>query len=415
MGKREHNRLSPVAIKNLARAEVDKKQYVPDGGNLYLQMSPGGGKSWVFRGQRDGRRYEIGLGPLRVIGLAKAREKARKLHEQILDDIDPLERRRAAKAAARLTRAKATTFRECAEAYIADKQAGWSNPVHAKQWPASLQTYAYPLLGDLPVQAIDTGLVMKVLQPHWSAKPETMDRVRGRIERVLAWATVSGYREGPNPAAWRGHLDELLPRKTKVRAVEHHPALSYVEVGAFMAELRAQEGIPARALEFIVLTAARTGEALGARWDEINLAERLWVIPGSRMKSGKEHRVPLSNAAMAIIKQMAAIRHGDLVFPGTKPNRPMSPSLLPEVLRRLGHADVTVHGMRACFRSWVAERTTVAHEVAEMALGHTQPEPVVRAYQRGDLFAKRRALAEQWARFCSELVPAGEVISIGAR
>jgi integrase len=428
MGLRPRDRLSPAAVKNLAKTEVGRKCYVSDGGGLYLQRSPGGGRSWVFRGARLGRRFEMGLGSLQDVGLAKAREKARRIRDElsvdILDYVPPLERRRAAKAAQKLSKAKVVTFQEAAEAFIASKAVGWKSIVHAKQWPASLRDHAYPVIGDLDVGAIDTGLVMKVLEPIWATKPETASRVRGRIESVLAWATVRGHRTGPNPAIWRGHLDKLLAKPSKAKEAvrrstgraEHHPALPYAEIGSFMVDLRQQQGAGARALEFVVLSATRAGETLGARWEEINVAERLWTIPASRMKAGREHRVPLSDAAMRVIEQMAAIRQGEFVFTGAREGRPLSQMAILMLLRRMGHTDLTVHGFRSSFRDWCAERTNFPAEVAEMALAHKVGSKVEEAYRRTDMFEKRRLLAEQWANFC-DMGPdeSGKVIAFGNR
>jgi integrase len=265
------------------------------------------------------------------------------LRQQRLDGIDPLTAKRAAKARERVGD---MTFQQCAEAFIAAQQAGWRNPKHAKQWPSTLEAYVYPVFGLLPVQAVDVGLVMKAIEPIWQTKPETASRVRGRIESVLDWATARGYRQGENPARWRGHLENLLPKKTKVRRVEHHAALAYPEIGAFMVELHQQEGIAARALEFTILTAARTGEVIGARWDEINIAERAWTVPAERMKAGKEHRVPLSDAALAILEEMRKVRQSDFVFPGAKARRPLSNMAFLMLLRRMGLGELTTHGFK---------------------------------------------------------------------
>jgi hypothetical protein len=288
-----------------------------DGGNLYLAVSPGQGASWIFRYRPHGQRIarDMGLGSAHTISLKKAREKAQQQRELLLDGIDPIEARNAERAAKRLEEGKAMTFRECAEHYIASHKAGWRNPKHAAQWPSTLETYVYPTLGGLPVQAVDTGLVMKAIEPIWTEKPETASRVRGRIESVLDWAAARGHRQGENPARWRGHLDALLPAKTKVRRVEHHAALPYARLPAFMTELRQQEGVGARALEFTILTAARTGEVIGARWSEIDFEGRLWVIPAERMKAGREHRVPLSKPALAILEAMRDVREADLCSP----------------------------------------------------------------------------------------------------
>jgi integrase len=410
MGKREQNRLSPAAVKNLARAEVDKKEYVSDGGNLYLQLAPPNGKSWIFRGQRDGRRYEIGLGPLRVIGLAKAREKARKLHEQILDDIDPLERRRAAKAEARLARAKAMTFQACAEQLQAAKAPTWS-VIHARQWARSLREYVYPLLGPLPVDAIDTPHVMRAIEGLWREKPETASRVRSRIEQTLDFAKSRGFRVGENPARWRGHIEHMLPSRRKAAPIEHFAALAYAEVPQFMAQLRAREGAAARALELLTLCAARSGEVIGATWSEIDFVERTWSIPASRMKAGRPHVVPLSVDALKVIERMP--RQGKLIFARNAAGEPLPQIALRRELAVMGCA-VTPHGMRSCFSSWCSARTNFAPEVVETQLAHATGNATRAAYQRDDLLAKRRQLLAAWARYCGSPPAAGEVVAIGA-
>jgi integrase len=357
----------------------------------------------------------MGLGSLDTIGLADARERARRAREQRLDGHDPIELRKAARLAAQVDAAKAVTFKDCAKRYIGAHQPAWRSPKHAAQWGATLETYVYPAFGDLAVQAVDVGLVLKAIEPIWTAKPETASRIRGRIESILDWSTARGYREGENPARWRGHLDNLLPARAKVSRVEHHAALPYAKIGVFMAELRAQDGVSARALEFAILTAARTGEVIGARWDEINIAEKLWTIAAGRMKGGREHRVPLSAPALAIIEKMAAIRSDAFVFRGAKEGRPLSNMAFLMLLRRMGCADLTAHGFRSSFRDWAAERTGFAAEVAEMALAHAVGDKVEAAYRRGDLFQKRRQLAEAWAKFCAAApTPAGKVVSLRA-
>jgi integrase len=388
-----------------------------DGGGLYLHVAVSGAKSWVFRWSRDGRSRDMGLGTAgdKDVTLKMARDLAAKARQVVREGRDPIAERNATKLQKRLDAAKAMTFRQCGEAYIKSKGAEWRNPKHAAQWPSSLSADVYPILGDLPVQAVDVGLVMKALEPIWTTKPETASRVRGRIEAVLDWAKARGYRQGENPARWRGHLENLLSKRSKVQRVQHHPALPYDEIATFIAELRKQEGIAARALEFTILTAARTGEAIGARWDEIDFAERLWTVPGERMKAGKEHRVPLSDAALAILDEMQKVHHSDFVFPGQRVGRPLSVTAMLKVLIRMGRADLTVHGFRAAFTDWAAERTNFPAEVREMALAHTVSDKVEAAYRRGDLFEKRRQLAEAWARFC-EGPPAeteNNVIAIG--
>jgi integrase len=302
--------------------------------------------------------------------------------------------RKAARQTTQLAAAKAVTFKECARRYIAAHQPGWQNPKHAAQWGSTLEAYVYPVFGDFPIQGVDVGLVLKALEPVWTTKPETASRVRGRIERIFDWATARGYRQGENPARWRGHLENLLPKKTKIRRVKHHAALPYPEIGAFISQLRRHGGIASSALEFAILTAARTNEVVGARWSEIDLPERLWTIPAERMKVGKEHRVPLSDAAVAIVKQMQTVRSSDFVFPGGSIRRPISNMAMLMVLRRMGRSDLTTHGFRSSFRDWVAERTGFPAEVAEMALAHAVGDKVEAAYRRGDLYQKLRQLAE---------------------
>jgi integrase len=374
-----------------------------DGRGLYLRIGPGGNKSWIYRFALGGKTRDMGLGPSPDISLAEARERAAAQRKLRLDGTDPIAARQAGRQQAKLDAAKTLSFKECAERYIASHEAGWKNPKHAAQWPATLGAYVYPVFGKLPVHAVDVGLVMKAIEPIWTEKPETASRVRGRIESVLDWATARGYRQGENPARWKGHLENLLPARSKVRRVEHHAALPYAEIADFMAGLRQQEGIAARALEFAILTAARTGEVIGAKWDEIDTDAKVWTVPGARMKAGREHRVPLSDAASTIVEKMAATRQGDFVFPGGKAGRPLSNMAFLMTLRRMGHEDLTAHGFRSTFSDWCAEQTNTPSEVREMALAHTVSDKVEAAYRRGDLFQKRRALAEAWAAFCAGL------------
>ena len=383
-----------------------------DGKGLYLRIGPTGSKSWVYRYQADGQRHDLGLGPYPDISLAAARERATAQRRLRLEGQDPLLTRRTTRHRTRLEEAKAITFKEAAEQYIRSHQAGWRNAAHAAQWPASLSNYAYPIIGDLPVAAIDTALALRVLEPIWTEKPETASRVRGRIEAVLDWATAREYRQGENPARWRGHLENLLPKAAKVKRVEHHAALPYSEIGAFMAELRQHGGSTTLALEFLILTAARTGEVVGSRWEEIDFADRLWTIPASRIKAGREHRVPLSDAAMAVLDRMQQVRRGAYVFPGRDSNAPVNSAGLFHSLRRLSWSDLTVHGFRSTFSTWAAERTAYPYEVREMALAHTVGNAVERAYQRSDLYDRRRRLMDDWARYCSAPATAGEVVTL---
>jgi integrase len=373
-----------------------------DGRGLYLQITPGGA-SWVLRYMLNGKAREMGLGPLADFGLQDARAKALDARRLRYAGIDPIEHRRAERAARALSEAKGITFKECSESYIASHRAGWRNEKHRYQWRATLATYAEPVIGKLPVQAIDTALVLKVLEPIWTTKPETASRLRGRIENILDWAKVRGYRDGENPACWRGHLDHLLPARSKVAAVEHHAALPYAELPAFLIELRAQEGTAASALEFAILAAARTGEVIGARWNEIDLRDKTWTVPAPRMKAHREHRVSLSAWGLAIVNGIDRPSEGEpspFVFPGGKASKPLSNMALLMLLRRMGRDDLTAHGFRSTFRTWAAERTNFPREVIEAALAHTIGSKVEAAYQRGDLFEKRRRLMEAWAQFC---------------
>jgi integrase len=391
--------------------KAKKPGMYPDGGGLYLRVTPEGAKNWVLRYMLDRRPRWMGLGPLALYGLQDARAKALDARRKRHEGIDPIDARRAERARQRLTAAKAVTFKQCADAYIASHRAGWRNGKHAGQWGSTLSTYAYPVIGPLPVQAIDTGLVLKVLEPIWRTKPETAGRVRGRMENILDFAKVRGYREGENPARWRRHLDKLLPAQSKVRQVEHHAALAYAELPAFLASLRGQEGIAARALEFAILTAARTGEVIGARWNEIDLLDKTWTVPATRMKAHKEHRVPLSARALAILDEMHPLRHAEAgeayVFPGGKPGKPLSNMAFLMLLRRMGRADLTAHGFRATFKTWASERTSFQNEIVEASLAHVIGGKVEQAYRRGDMFDKRRRLMQQWATFCTTLLAGG--------
>jgi integrase len=380
-----------------------------DGGGLYLRITADGTKNWVYRYMLHGRPRWMGLGPLHIIGLADARNRAAECRKQRHDGIDPIEARRAGRRQVLLEAAKVLTFRECAAKYIAAHRAGWRNAKHAAQWEATLATYADPIIGALPVQAIDMALVLKVIEPIWTEKPETAGRLRGRLESILDWARVRGYREGENPARWRGHLDKALPARSKVRKVKHHAALAYAELPRFLEKLREQEGTAARALEFTILTAARTGETIGARWSEIDLLDKVWKIPANRMKAQKEHRVPLSPRALAILGEMQSLhRVGDneaFVFPGSKRGNPLSNMAFLMLLRRMDCDNLTAHGFRSTFRDWAAERTNFPAEVAEMALAHAVSDKTVAAYNRSDLFERRRRLMAQWASYCIAPVP----------
>jgi integrase len=400
-------RLTAVAV-----SRAKEPGYYPDGGGMYLQVTSSGAKSWVYRFMLAGKAREMGLGPLPDTNLSQARAKALEARKLRRDGIDPIEHRKAARAAASLDAAKAITFKECAARYIASHKKGWRTEKHACLWTNTLATYAESVLSALPVQSIDTGLVMRILEPIWAEKAETAGRVRQRIESILDWARVHGYRQGENPARWRGHLDKLLPAQAKVARVEHHRALPYAEAGAFMASLREQEGVGANALEFAILTAGRTGEVLGARWDEIDLNAKTWIIPAGRMKGGREHRIPLSPQAIAVVKSLKEIRSSEYVFPGGRKGRPLSNMVMLVLLRRMNRSDLTVHGFRSTFRDWAAEQTNYPREVAEMALSHAISDKVEAAYRRGDLLEKRRRLMETWASFYERDTGRSEVLRL---
>lgn len=397
-GTHKPGRLAPAALKTLGDG------WHADGGNLYLFVR-GDSRGWVFRFVApDGKRRNMGLGSQHAISLAEARKQAALLREQVKHPTapnDPLAARRELRLAQKLAKRKHMTFKSCALAYIEAHQAEWKNQKHVKQWSSSLATYAYPVFGDLPVGVVDDALVLKVLSPIWGTKTETATRLRGRIESILDWATFNKFREGENPARWRGHLDNSLAKPNKIAKVTHHAALPYPEIGPFMVELRKREGLGARALEFAILTAARSGEVRGAKWEEIDLAGRLWVIPAERMKMHKEHRVPLTDAAVKLLQALPRVDDGMQVFPSSKEGRPLSDMSLTAVLRRMSRGDLTAHGFRSTFRDWAAETTSYPAEMAEMALAHSIGDKVEAAYRRGDMLKKRFRMMNEWAKYCA--------------
>ena len=381
--------------------------------NLYLQIGEDGRRSWLFRYQLGGRAHQMGLGSADLRTLAEARElvhaERRRLH---LEGVDPLQHRRAT---AKLDAARGVTFQECAAQYLAAHRSGWRSNKHAQDWTSSIRDHVLPVIGDLSVSSIDTAAVMRVLEPIWRDRTETASRVRGRIESVLDWAKVRGYRDGENPARWRGHLDHLLPTKSKVWKVEHHAAMPYTELPVFMVALREEEDIAARALKFMILTAARSGEVLGARWAEINLADKTWIVPAERMKGQREHRVPLSPAAVELLRDLP--RDGALVFHHPRHlDRTLHHSEPLKVLQHLSGGAFTVHGFRSSFRDWAAETTAYPNHVIEQALAHTIGNAVEAAYRRGDLLEKRRRLMDVWSEFCiSAPIERGMVVSLKGR
>ncbi|MBI5791698.1 MAG: tyrosine-type recombinase/integrase [Rhodocyclales bacterium] len=376
---------------------------------LALQVTDRGARSWILRAMVGGKRRDMGLGGYPDVTLAGAKEKARERRDQIDKGIDPIEDRRAKKSALAAAVAGAMTFSDAASAYIAVKEAGWKNAKHGDQWRNTLETYAYPVIGKVFVGSIEKEHILKILSPIWTTKTETASRLRGRIESVLDWATVSGYRKGENPARWRGHLDVLLAAPNKVRTVEHHAALDWHEVGAFMAALRQQEGIAARMLEFAILTAARSGEVRGATWSEIDLAGAVWTIPASRMKAKKEHRIPLSDTAVKLLKALP--QDSEIVFLSPT-GKQFSDAAMSKLLDRMGRADLTAHGFRSTFRDWAGETTAYPREVIEHALAHQLKDKAEAAYARGSLFDKRRRLMDEWCKFSSKVQAAGMVTPI---
>jgi integrase len=403
---RQRDRLTDRKIQTLKVAG-----FYSDGGNLYLDFKDPPSKNWVVRYSRNGRTRDLGIGNYPAVSLAEARLKRNAALTKLRKGVDPVDERRAANLAAKIEAPKAMTFKQCAERYIAAHEHGWKNSVHIYQWRQTLETYVYSVFGDAPVAAIDTALVMQAIEPHWLTKTETMVRTRGRIERILDWARARGYRAGENAARWRGHLDSLLPKRSKVAPVQNHPALPYAELPGFFAELTTNTGIGSLALQFAILTAARTGEVIGARWDEINPVDKVWEIPAGRMKMGKAHRVPLSEPVLAILATLKRLPSSDFVF-AAHARRPVSNMIMLMQLRRMGCADLTVHGFRSTFSDWVAEKTGFPTEVREMSLAHKISNAVEAAYRRGDLFEKRRELMRQWAAYCTGPVPAGEVVSL---
>ncbi|WP_026329825.1 site-specific integrase [Thioalkalivibrio sp. ALE12] len=366
---------------------------------LRLRITETGRKYWLLRTRMAGRYREIGLGPYPEVSLARARETASDMRQAIREGRNPLAERQERQNALLVANAKALTFDECAARYLTSKAAEFRNAKHAAQWKSTLSSYASPILGPLPVDTVELPHVLQVLEPIWREKPETASRLRGRIEKVLDYATVSGFRQGDNPARWRGNLDAILPAPSKLKKVKHHRALPWPELPAFMAAVRDREGIAARALEFTILTAARSGEVRGAVWDEIDLAAGTWTVPGERMKAGKEHVVPLSGPALALLEHLPRMEGTPYVFPAPKGGS-LSDMALSALMRRM-EVDATPHGFRSTFRDWAAEATSYPNEVCEMALAHVIPNAVERAYRRGDLLEKRRALMQEWAEFAA--------------
>ena len=379
---------------------------------LQLKINDNGARSWVLRTMVAGKRRDMGLGGFPDVTLAQARERARAARDQVREGVDPIQARQAARSASAAALAKAKTFDQCVTAFVKAKSGEWQNAKHRAQWDSTLETYASPFIGRLLVQDVGVTNVLAVLEPIWATKTETASRLRGRIETILDWATARGYRTGENPARWRGHLDQLLARPKKIQKRKHHEALPIDDVGAFLVELRKVEGSSARALEFVVLTAGRSGEIRGARWPEIDLQGKVWTVPSERMKAKKEHRVPLSKQALVLLAGLPRFEGHELLFPG-RSNAPLSDMSLTACMRRMKLTAVP-HGFRSTFRDWAAERTNFPRDVAEMALSHAIVSEVEAAYRRGDMLAKRGRMMQAWADFCDKPVAAGNVVAINA-
>jgi integrase len=410
----------PRIAKELSALEVGRLtspgyHFVGSVPGLILQVTETGARTWILRTTVGGKRRDIGLGGYPGVTFAGAKEAARIAREKIRSGIDPVEERQSARSALRAAHASSITFEEAAKKYIAANEAGWKNAKHAAQWTATLEAYVYARVGKIQTAAIETSHVVAILEPIWTTKTETASRLRGRIEAVLDWAKARGYRKGENPARWKGHLATILPAASKVRKVAHHSALDYRQIGTFMAAVKEAAGFGARALEFSILTACRSGEVRGAKWPEIDEQAGVWVIPVERMKAGKEHRVPLSDAAMNLLLSLPRLDGSEFIFPSAKGGL-LSDMTLTAVIRRMDQAQVdagetgwrdnagkviTAHGFRSSFRDWAGETTAHAREVIEHALAHQLADKAEASYARGTLFEKRRRLMKDWAAYCS--------------
>ncbi|TVO65932.1 tyrosine-type recombinase/integrase [Denitromonas ohlonensis] len=403
-------KVGPLADREVRKISAPGMHAVGGEPGLYLQVLPSGRRTWVLRYSIGGKRREMGLGGYPAVLLKDARDRAKEQRGNIAKGIDPVDKRAAERAADKAEKARRKTFDWCASQYIEAHAAGWRNAKHAQQWRNTLNTYASPVIGRMPVQDITTDDVLKILTPIWPIKTETASRVRSRIELVMSWAKAKKFRTGENPAVWRGNLDCLLAKPAKVKAVRHHPALPYHDITAFMADLRAREGMGARALEFAILTAARSNEIRGATWDEIDLERRIWTVPSSRMKAGKEHAIPLSDAAVQLLRALPRFAESNLVFVGLR-GKPLSDATLLAVTKRM-NAECVPHGFRSTFRDWAGETTGHPREVIEHALAHQLPDKAEAAYARGTLLQKRRRLMDDWARFCAKKATGGDVVPL---
>ncbi|MEJ1381615.1 MAG: integrase arm-type DNA-binding domain-containing protein [Candidatus Sedimenticola sp. (ex Thyasira tokunagai)] len=406
---RQIEKLTPVKVR-----QEKKPGWYADGAGLYLQVSPTLSKSWVYRYQVGGRERRHGLGRYSEKGvtLKEAREAAAVCDRLRKEGIDPIDHKKRQEAINALESVKGMTFKDCADKYIESHRRGWKSPKHAQQWENTLATYAAPIIGALSAKDVDVGLVLKVLEPIWHDKPETATRVRQRVESVLDWATARGYRTGENPARWKGHLDKLLPKRSKVQKVKHHEAMHYLAVPEYYLDLLTHETMAARALSFIILTGVRSSEAREAAWSEIDLEAGVWAIPAERMKSGRFHRVPLTDEAVSLLEKVKPFSLDGLVFPGMKRNHSISAAALRKHFKDQ-HPALTIHGFRSSFRDWCAEQTNYPRELAEAALAHVIKDQTEAAYQRGDMLERRRKVMEAWSIYCT--TKRGDVLQLRAR
>ncbi len=387
--------LTPLAVSKLRRTGLHA---VGGANGLGLKIMPSGSRAWVLRTMVAGKRREYGLGGFPTVSLASARERARAMLDQLFAGIDPAVTKKQAKSALASQRAKSVTFKTLAEQYIAQHEASWKNAKHAAQWTSTLEKYVFPICGHIVVADIDTATVLRILEPIWLLKSETASRLRGRIETILDFSTAKGLREGLNPARWKGHLALTLPSKRKVSPVKHHPAVPVKDMPRFFQSVKQKEGTSARALEFLTLTAARSGEVRGMQWNEVDLSKKVWLVPAIRMKNKREHRVPLSTEAITLLKSLSSRNNSDLVFPGSKPTTKLSDMSLSVLMRRM-KIEAVPHGLRSSFRDWVGEETSYPREVAEMALAHVVANSTEGSYWRSDLFEKRRLMMQDWSDY----------------
>lgn len=401
---RQIERLKAISLNRLT-----KPGRYADGAGLWLQVSRWGTRSWLFQytSPSTGKVRQLGLGALHTLKLADAREHARRAREQVKQGIDPIDARRDGRKVAVIEAARRVTFKQAAERFIDDRRDTWANKVHANQWQSTLETYAFPAIGELFVADIEKQHVLSILEPIWKTKTETASRLRARIENILDFAIAHGWREGQNPAAWKGQLREILPPPKKLKRVKHHAALPYRDIGQFMKKLRDRDGIAPRALEFTILTAARTNETIAAQWDEIHFTDKVWSIPADRMKAKRKHTVPLSDDALKLLKSLPREKDNPYIFLGAKAGTHLSNMAMLKLVKGL-RSDLTTHGFRSTFRDWAAEETAFPNFVVEMALAHVIGDRTEAAYRRGDLLAKRRQLMAAWAKKCSAESPSSK-------